>query len=151
MEQFVIEGNVPLSGTVTPSGNKNAALPLLAASLLTDQPLVLHNVPNIRDVQTMCQLLADLGVDIAELEPHTLRLASPAMSARPTWTPTCAGTFALQSCWPDRRWRGWATWNCPRPAATSSGGGGWTHTFSRSKRWARRWRPTTGFACARAS
>jgi len=74
MEQFVIEGNMPLSGTVTPSGNKNAALPLLAASLLTDQPLVLHNVPNIRDVQTMCQLLADLGVDIAEPEPHTLRL-----------------------------------------------------------------------------
>ena len=74
MEQFVIEGNVPLSGTVTPSGNKNAALPLLAASLLTDQPLVLRNAPNIRDVQTMCKLLADLGVDIAEPEPHTLRL-----------------------------------------------------------------------------
>ena len=74
MEQFVIEGNVPLSGTVTPSGNKNAALPLLAASLLTDQPLVLHNVPDIRDVQIMCRLLSDLGVDLAEIEPHTLRL-----------------------------------------------------------------------------
>jgi len=74
MEQFVIEGNVPLSGTVAPSGNKNAALPLLAASLLTDQPLVLHNIPDIRDVQIMCRLLSDLGVDIAEPEPHTLRL-----------------------------------------------------------------------------
>ena len=74
MEQFVIEGNQTLSGTVMPSGNKNAALPLLAASLLTDQPLVLHNVPNIRDVQIMCQLLSDLGVDIAQVEPHTLRL-----------------------------------------------------------------------------
>jgi UDP-N-acetylglucosamine 1-carboxyvinyltransferase len=74
MEQFVIEGNTPLSGAVKPSGNKNAALPLLAASLLTDEPLVLRNVPNIRDVQIMCQLLSDLGVDIAELEPHTLRL-----------------------------------------------------------------------------
>ncbi len=74
MEQFIIEGNVPLSGTVTPAGNKNAALPLLAASLLTDQPLVLHNMPRIRDVQIMCQLLADLGVEIIEVDEHTLRL-----------------------------------------------------------------------------
>jgi UDP-N-acetylglucosamine 1-carboxyvinyltransferase len=74
MEQFVIEGNTPLSGTVKPGGNKNAALPLLAASLLTDEPLILHNVPRIRDVQTMCQLLTDLGVDIAEVDEHSLRL-----------------------------------------------------------------------------
>src|SRR5512136_265158 len=74
MERFVIEGNLPLSGTVTPGGNKNAALPLLAASLLTDQPLVLHNMPRIRDVQIMCQLLADLGVEITEVDEHTLRL-----------------------------------------------------------------------------
>ncbi len=47
MEQLVIEGQVPLHGTVTPSGNKNSALPLLAACLLTDQPVVLHNVPEI--------------------------------------------------------------------------------------------------------
>jgi len=74
MEQFIIEGNQPLSGTVMPGGNKNAALPLLAASLLTDQPLVLHNIPNIRDVQIMCKLVADLGVDITRLDEHTLRL-----------------------------------------------------------------------------
>lgn len=76
MEQFVIEGNAPLSGTVRPGGNKNAALPLLAASLLTDEPLILHNVPRISDVQTMCQLLADLGVDIAEPDDHSLRLSA---------------------------------------------------------------------------
>ncbi len=75
MEQFIIEGGEPLSGTVVPSGNKNAALPMLAASLLTDQAVILHNVPNIRDVQVMCQLLCDVGVDIAESdEGHTLRL-----------------------------------------------------------------------------
>src|SRR5687768_17024513 len=49
MEKFVIEGGVPLSGTVVPAGNKNAALPLLAAGLLTDEEIVLHNVPHIRD------------------------------------------------------------------------------------------------------
>ena len=51
MEKFVIEGGVPLSGTVVPAGNKNAALPLLAACLLTDEEVVLHNVPRIRDTE----------------------------------------------------------------------------------------------------
>ena len=74
MDQFIIKGGKELSGAVTPSGNKNAALPLMAACLLTDQPVILHNVPNIRDVQTMLKLLADLGVDVCEPEPHTLHL-----------------------------------------------------------------------------
>jgi UDP-N-acetylglucosamine 1-carboxyvinyltransferase len=74
MEKFVIEGGYPLSGTVTPSGNKNAALPLLAACLLTDQPVTLHNVPEIRDVQTMRALLESLGAEIETLAPNTLRI-----------------------------------------------------------------------------
>ncbi len=72
MDQFVIRGGRPLTGTITPSGNKNAALPLLAATLLTDQPIILHNVPRIRDVQVMLQLLDTLGVEIIETDPHTL-------------------------------------------------------------------------------
>ncbi len=74
MDQFVIEGGQPLIGQITPSGNKNAALPLMAACMLTDQPVILHNVPRIRDVRTMLQLLADLGVDISEPDEHTLHL-----------------------------------------------------------------------------
>ena len=62
MEKLLIEGGVPLSGTIVPAGNKNAALPLLACSLLTDEEVVLHNVPRIRDVEAMLDLLADLGV-----------------------------------------------------------------------------------------
>jgi UDP-N-acetylglucosamine 1-carboxyvinyltransferase len=62
MEKLLIEGGVPLSGTIVPAGNKNAALPLLAASLLTDEEVVIHNVPRIRDVEAMLALLADLGV-----------------------------------------------------------------------------------------
>jgi UDP-N-acetylglucosamine 1-carboxyvinyltransferase len=73
MEQFVIRGGRSLVGTITPSGNKNAALPLLAATLLTDRPVVLHNLPRIRDVHTMMQLLAALGVEISELDRHTFR------------------------------------------------------------------------------
>ena len=64
MSSFVIEGGYPLNGTVQPIGNKNAALPLLAACLLTDETLTLHNVPEIGDVHTMLAILAQLGVEI---------------------------------------------------------------------------------------
>ena len=53
MEKFVIEGGVPLSGTLTPAGNKNAALPILAACLLTQDEVIVSNVPRIRDVDAM--------------------------------------------------------------------------------------------------
>lgn len=62
MEKFVIEGGVPLSGTVTPAGNKNAALPILAACLLTSEEVVVRNVPRIADVEAMVALLEHLGV-----------------------------------------------------------------------------------------
>ena len=62
MEKFVIEGGVPLGGTITPAGNKNAALPILAACLLTDERVILRNVPQIRDVEVMLELLESLGV-----------------------------------------------------------------------------------------
>lgn len=74
MDRFVIEGGFPLRGKVTPSGNKNETLPLLAASLLTDERIVLRNVPRIRDVRTMLGLLAGLGVDIEELGAHEVAL-----------------------------------------------------------------------------
>jgi UDP-N-acetylglucosamine 1-carboxyvinyltransferase len=67
MEEFIIEGGIPLKGEVTPSGNKNAALPLLAACLLTDEPVILHNVPDIRDVDDMRMLIESLGVEFADL------------------------------------------------------------------------------------
>lgn len=74
MEKFIIEGKQPLSGVVTPSGNKNAALPLLAACLLTDKPVVLRNVPQIHDGKTMRALLESLGVSIETLDDHTWRI-----------------------------------------------------------------------------
>ena len=65
MDKFLIEGGKPLEGTVTISGAKNAALPAMAATLLTDQPVVLKNVPRVRDIGTMRSLLDELGVDSA--------------------------------------------------------------------------------------
>jgi UDP-N-acetylglucosamine 1-carboxyvinyltransferase len=64
MESFLIEGGQPLHGRVTAAGNKNGALPILAACLLTSEPVVLRNIPRIRDVDTMLALLADVGADV---------------------------------------------------------------------------------------
>lgn len=67
MSKFVIEGGQTLSGEVVASGNKNAALKLLPACLLTDEPVVLHNIPAIRDVQNTILILRDLGVEVSDL------------------------------------------------------------------------------------
>ena len=64
MEKFIIEGGQPLSGTIVPAGNKNAALPALAAALLTEEEVVLRNVPRIRDVEAMIDLLRALGASV---------------------------------------------------------------------------------------
>ncbi len=76
MEEFIIEGGVPLRGEITPAGNKNAALPLLAACLLTDEPVVLRNVPQIRDVLDMRRLIESLGTRVEDLDANTWRLTS---------------------------------------------------------------------------
>ncbi len=68
-EKFVIEGGVPLSGTIVPAGNKNGALPILAACLLTEDKVVLRNVPRIRDVEAMLLLLQELGARADWLGP----------------------------------------------------------------------------------
>ena len=63
-QRFVIEGGHPIGGRIHPSGNKNAALPLIAATLLTDDEVVLTNVPAIRDVEALVSILRDLGVTV---------------------------------------------------------------------------------------
>ena len=72
MDEFVIEGRAVLRGEVTPSGNKNAAFPLIAAALLTDQPVLLRNLPDIDDVRTMLQIVEGLGVGVTRHDAHTI-------------------------------------------------------------------------------
>jgi len=81
MEKFIIEGGLPLKGEVTPSGNKNAALPLVAACLLSDEPVTLRNVPQIRDVMDMRRLLESLGATFEDLDRNTWRITSADISA----------------------------------------------------------------------
>jgi UDP-N-acetylglucosamine 1-carboxyvinyltransferase len=81
-EAFVIEGARPLSGSIRAAGNKNAALPIIAASLLTDEPVTLSNVPSITDVETMLELVADLGVDVEPRGGGELRIHAAEVSKR---------------------------------------------------------------------
>jgi UDP-N-acetylglucosamine 1-carboxyvinyltransferase len=72
--QYVVEGGSTLSGTIRPSGNKNAALPIIAAALLSEQPVTLENVPRIRDVETLVELIRSAGVVADWKERNALRI-----------------------------------------------------------------------------
>src|SRR3979490_2803289 len=63
--QYIVEGGHRLAGTIEPSGNKNAALPIIAAALLTEHPVMLENVPRIRDTETLVELIRSAGASAA--------------------------------------------------------------------------------------
>ena len=81
MEKFVIQGGAPLSGEVTVAGNKNAALPILAACLLTEEEVLLHRVPRIRDTEAQIALLADLGVTVEWVGDNSVKLCAAGVTA----------------------------------------------------------------------
>ena len=74
MERFIVEGGRRLEGSIRPGGNKNAALPILAACLLTDEPVVLRNLPDIQDVRVMLQIMEGIGTSVERLEKNVVRL-----------------------------------------------------------------------------
>jgi UDP-N-acetylglucosamine 1-carboxyvinyltransferase len=74
MGKFIIEGGNSLKGEITPQGAKNEALQILCATLLTSEPVVIHNLPGIQDVLHLIQLLGDLGVEIEQLKDTSYRL-----------------------------------------------------------------------------
>ena len=74
MAKFIIEGGVPLKGEITVAGNKNAALPIIAATVLTDETCIIENLPAIRDVQAMLALLEDLGKTVKKTDPNIFEI-----------------------------------------------------------------------------
>jgi UDP-N-acetylglucosamine 1-carboxyvinyltransferase len=88
--RFRVRGGRQLRGTIRPAGNKNAALPILAATLLADGPVDLDNVPRIRDVESMLALLADLGAAVAWTGPNALRIDTGAARLKPLDPALCA-------------------------------------------------------------
>jgi len=75
MNKYLIEGGYPISGAIKASGNKNAALPCIAAAILTDEPVILRNIPDIEDVQVMLAVYRSLGGKTESLGPNTWRLS----------------------------------------------------------------------------
>ena len=75
MNEYVIEGGAPIRGTIRASGNKNAALPCIAAALLTDEPVILRNIPGIEDVQVMLEVYRSFGGEAEPVGPNAWRLA----------------------------------------------------------------------------
>ena len=103
MSRFIIHGGKPLSGELTAGGNKNAVLPIIAATLLTDEEVVLENVPHIRDVISMLEIVEHLGAEV-DHDGHRVRSAPPTCG-RPRSPGSCASRRAPpSSSWP-RCWR----------------------------------------------
>ncbi len=75
-ERFIVEGGRRLEGSIRPGGNKNAALPILAACLLTDEPVILRNLPDIQDVRVMLQILEGIGASVEKLEQNVFRITA---------------------------------------------------------------------------
>ncbi len=82
MDKFVIRGGNPLVGTISVSGAKNSALPCMAAAILTDEEIVLENIPQVRDIQTEKRLLASMGaqVDLGSVDEHCLSISCRSLS-----------------------------------------------------------------------
>src|SRR6185503_10134718 len=76
MARFIVEGGTPLRGEIRPAGNKNEALPVIAAALLTAEPVTIHNVPRIRDVRGMLEITSALGAHVEELDAQTVRITA---------------------------------------------------------------------------
>jgi UDP-N-acetylglucosamine 1-carboxyvinyltransferase len=88
--RFLVRGGRALRGTIQPAGNKNAALPILASSVLADGPLELENIPRIRDVETMLALLADLGATVEWTGPNAVRIDARPVRPKPLDPALCA-------------------------------------------------------------
>ena len=98
MDRFVVEGGYPLTGSITPAGNKNAALAVLPACLLTDEEVTIRNVPQIGDVLDMLEILSDLGVEVRKTGGHEVTLCARAMEKtelRPDLSHRIRGSLTL--------------------------------------------------------
>ena len=81
MEKFIVQGGVPINGEIKPAGNKNEALPALACALLSEEPALLHNVPDISDIRDMLSIMRALGVSVERVGAHSVRIHAAALSS----------------------------------------------------------------------
>ena len=74
MEQYVMKGNIPLIGEVEIGGAKNAALAIVAAAIQASEPVVIENIPNVRDVNVLLEAIRGIGGVVERIDPHTVRI-----------------------------------------------------------------------------
>ena len=74
MYEYKVEGGIPIRGTIAASGNKNAALPCIAATLLTEEPVILRNIPEIEDTGVMLLILQALGAGVEKIGDHEWKI-----------------------------------------------------------------------------
>ncbi len=115
--QYIVEGGHRLGGAIEPSGNKNAALPIIAAALLTEHPVTLENVPRIRDTETLVELIRSVGASADWRSGNKLSIHAKEIRAADLDPVLCARS-APRSCWRDRCSPAAARSHCRRPAAT---------------------------------
>ena len=89
MEKLKITGNGPLKGDITVSGAKNAALPILAASLMTDETVLIENMPDVRDTNILLDAMAGIGTHVERVDRHTVKINGSLMYQ--TYSPRLAG------------------------------------------------------------
>ena len=92
--RFEIEGGHPIAGSIRPSGNKNAALPLIAATLLTEEEVVLHNLPSIRDVATLTGIVEELGVSVQRRGPTSVAFRADGLNGHQPDPEACSSIRA---------------------------------------------------------
>ena len=128
MYEYSIEGGHPISGTVKASGNKNAALPCIAAALLTKETVTLRNIPDIEDTRVMLEILKALGVTVENCGDHVWNITAAQVNRSDIpseYTKKYALPFFLQG----RLLPAWEKQPCFLPAEMSSAAAAWTHTF----------------------
>ena len=74
MEQYIIEGGTPLNGEVTISGAKNAALGIIAGAIMTDEDVLIENIPNVNDINVMLEAISEIGAEVDRIDAHTVRI-----------------------------------------------------------------------------
>ena len=104
MPKFFVEGGHRLQGTIRPAGNKNAALPMLAATLLTEEEVVLENVPAIRDVKTLIELLQALGAEAKWTGPNEVTVSAKEVGKKPVDSGAATRIRCSMSIHSLRRW-----------------------------------------------
>ena len=130
MAKFIVEGGVPLCGEIQPAGNKNEALPILAATLLSDREVTLENVPGIGDVSSLLALLDSCGASIEQSNDRQVRIKAESIESPVLPPQLCKKNPRVHSLIGPVAYALQKSGKFPSPAATASDDAASTPTFS---------------------